>query len=180
MPNASSAVRVVLFYTYVFDSDFGKYFLNFFNDPDIRLYCGVDLTPFHDKIKAHQDLVAGSYIECWNRCFMGLQPSTYSAIQYGYLADEFAQGNRKASINAMRWDHIILNHRGPQDYDPALPWVTKWDDVVSPTAGDAVTFVEDVRGSGHSLENAWQVRRQYISRYQYLGIQDAPRKFRPP
>ena len=33
MPNTASAVRVVSFYTYVFDSD---HFLNFFNDPDIR------------------------------------------------------------------------------------------------------------------------------------------------
>jgi hypothetical protein len=83
MPNAASAVRVVSFYTFVFDSDFGEYFLNFFNDPDIRSYCGVDLTPFHDKIKARKDLVVGSDLECWNCCFMGLRPSPYNAIRYG-------------------------------------------------------------------------------------------------
>jgi hypothetical protein len=40
--------------------------------------------------------------------------------------------------------------------------------------------MDDERGSGHLLENAWQVHRQYISKQQYLGIQDAPRKTRPP
>lgn len=66
MPNAASAVRVVSFYTYVFDSDFGEYFLNFFNTPDIRLYCGVDVPPFYDKIKACRDLVTGYPLERWN------------------------------------------------------------------------------------------------------------------
>jgi hypothetical protein len=180
MPDAASAVRVVSFYTYVFDSDFGEYFLNFFNDPDIHPYCGVDLTLFHDKVNARKDLVAESDLECWNCCFMALHPSPYNAIRYGYLANEFAPGDRKARTNAMRWDQVILNLPGSWDYDPALPWLMKWDDVVSQIAGDAVTFVDDIRGSGHCLENAWQVRRQYISRYQYLGIQDAPRKFIPP
>jgi hypothetical protein len=77
MPNAASAVQVVLFYTSVFDADFGKFYLNFFNDPDIRPYCGVDFTPFRDKVKACKDLVTGSDLECWNRCFMGLRPSQY-------------------------------------------------------------------------------------------------------
>jgi hypothetical protein len=54
----------------------------------------------------------------------------------------------------MRWDQVILNLPGSQDYDPALPWLMKWDDVVSRIAGGAVTFVDDVRGSGHCLENA--------------------------
>jgi hypothetical protein len=40
--------------------------------------------------------------------------------------------------------------------------------------------MDDQRGSGYSLENAWQVHRQYIAKQQYLGIQDAPRKTRPP
>jgi hypothetical protein len=55
----------------------------------------------------------------------------------------------------------------------------KWDDVVNQIADDAVIFVDNIRGSGHSLEKPWQVRRQYISRYHYLGIHDAPWKFRP-
>jgi hypothetical protein len=40
--------------------------------------------------------------------------------------------------------------------------------------------MDDERGSGHSRENACQVHRPYVSKQQYLGIQDAPRKTRPP
>jgi hypothetical protein len=58
MPSAALAVQVVSFYTCVFHSDFEEYFLNFFNNPDSRPYCGVHLTPFHDGIEAHKDLVA--------------------------------------------------------------------------------------------------------------------------
>jgi hypothetical protein len=80
----------------------------------------------------------------------------------------------------MQWDQIILNLPGSSTYDLTLPWLIKWDKVVNTIAGDAVTFVDNVRGSGHSLENAWQVRLQYISCFQYLGIQDATPVFRPP
>jgi hypothetical protein len=53
-----------------------------------------------------------------------------------------------ASLNVMRWDRVILNLPGSADYDPALLWVTKWEDVVNQISGNAV----NVGGSGHSLE----------------------------
>ena len=43
-----------------------------------------------------------------------------------------------------------------------------------------MTFIDDVRITGFSKENCHAVRRQFGSRIQYLGMQDAPRKFRPP
>jgi hypothetical protein len=52
---------------------------------------------------------------------MGLRPSSYNSIWCGYLAGKFAQGDQRADPNAMRWDRIILNLPGSQDYDPALP-----------------------------------------------------------
>ena len=47
-------------------------------------------------------------------------------------------------------------------------------------AGDVITFVDDVRIVGSSKEHCHAIHRQFTSRMQYLGIQDAPRKFRPP
>jgi hypothetical protein len=47
-------------------------------------------------------------------------------------------------------------------------------------AGDVVAFVDDLRASGHSIEKAWAVGTQMASRLQYLGLQDAPRKRKPP
>ena len=56
----------------------------------------------------------------------------------------------------------------------------KWDEIKARIASDLQSFVDDLRASGFSVEEAWQVARQVASRLQYLGIQDAPRKRRPP
>ena len=58
--------------------------------------------------------------------------------------------------------------------------VMKWVSDPGVVAGDAVTFVDDVRLTGFSKENCHEVHRQFASRFQWLGMQDAPRKFRPP
>ncbi len=43
-----------------------------------------------------------------------------------------------------------------------------------------VAFVDDLRLTGFSIENAWAAARHILSRLQYLGIQDAPRKRNSP
>ena len=80
----------------------------------------------------------------------------------------------------MRWDDIVLNLPGDPHYNPSKPRVMKWDNLLAKIAGDILGFVDDLRASGHSREYAWGVARQMASRLQYLGIQDAPRKRRPP
>ena len=56
----------------------------------------------------------------------------------------------------------------------------KWVSDPGAVAGDVVTFVDDVRMTGYSKENCHGVHWQFASRMQRLGMQDAPRKFRPP
>jgi hypothetical protein len=56
----------------------------------------------------------------------------------------------------------------------------KWNRSTNSIAGDILAFVDDLRASGSTPEQAWQIARQVASRLQYLGIQDAPRKRRPP
>jgi hypothetical protein len=84
----------------------------------------------------------------------------------------------------MGYNRVRLNLPGSQDYDPLLPKVMKWDDSANEgngaVAGDVITFVDDVRIVGHSKANCHKVHRQFTSRMQFLGMQDAPRKFRPP
>jgi hypothetical protein len=89
-------------------------------------------------------------------------------------------GDRLCKDNPLRWDRIILNLPGDSIYDPSLPTVMKWNDSVGRIAGDIVSFVDDLRLTGYSLENSWAVSRYVLSRLQYLGIQDAARKRRPP
>jgi hypothetical protein len=56
----------------------------------------------------------------------------------------------------------------------------KWNAGLENIAGDIVGFIDDLRATGPSVEYAWSVARQVAARFQYLGIQDAPRKRRPP
>jgi hypothetical protein len=56
----------------------------------------------------------------------------------------------------------------------------KWDKVIDNIAGDIMAFVDGLWASGLAEEQCWQIARQVASRLQYLGIQDAPRKRRPP
>ena len=85
----------------------------------------------------------------------------------------------------MGYDRVRINLPGMPDYDPAFPKIMKWrEDAlgagVGEVAGDVVTFIDDVRITGHSKANCHAVRRQFAARIQYLGMQDAPRKFRLP
>ena len=180
MPTSESAVRVISFYSYLFDSDIGECFLNFPNDKKLRKYCGVDLSPFKGLLKSRPEFLMGLLWEAWGRGFMGCTSSPYNTVRYIYLADEFCRGNRRLQNNPMPWDYVRLNLPGDKTYDPRLPRVFKWCGITCKIAGDVVIFLDDQRGSGNSLENAWQVHRQYVSKQQYLGIQDAPRKTRPP
>jgi hypothetical protein len=101
---------------------------------------------------------------------MGCISSPYNTVRYLYLADEFYRGDRRHPKSPMRWVHVCLNLPGDRKFDPRLPRVFKWCSKSSKIAGDVVIFLDDERGSDHSLENAWQVHRQYISKQQYLGI----------
>jgi hypothetical protein len=180
LPTANSAGRLLTYSSFCVDLDLGEMFLNFPMDRKLRPYAGVDLTqlaPLFDD-KAVLD-AQGRLYERWERLFMGMKPSPYNAVRYFYWAEEFARGNPADPKSALRYDQVKLNLPGDDDFDPTLPMVMKWDDTVDQIAGDVITFVDDLRASGYSSENAWQVARQVASRLQYLGIQDAPRKRRP-
>jgi hypothetical protein len=102
------------------------------------------------------------------------------AVRFYYLAEEFARGNRRTKDNPLRWDRIKLNLPASKLFDPTMPRVMKWNDAIGNVAGDIVAFVDDLRASGHSVEQTWAISQQVVSRLQYLGFQDAPRKRKPP
>lgn len=47
-------------------------------------------------------------------------------------------------------------------------------------SGELVIFVDDCQSTARTIELAWAIARQVCSRFQYLGIQDATRKRKPP
>jgi hypothetical protein len=168
------------------DIDLGEMFLNFPLPFVLQRYSGIDVSTFKDEINEDEDLKTFSDDSKakawanWNRCWMGLKPSPYMAVRFYYFAEEFARGDRRAKNNPLRWDVVILNLPGDPNYDPSLPRVMKWNGSTNSIAGDILAFVDDLRASGCTPEQAWQIARQVASRLQYLGIQDAPRKRRPP
>jgi hypothetical protein len=185
MPTASTALRRVSFYSHCEDGDLGEIFLNFLMDPELRPYAGVDLRTVREVTEALNATKGGpEFLKNWGqwkRLFMGFRPSPYLEIQYLYCcALQFAVGDRRSKTNPMRWDKIWLNLPGSPKYNPSLPMVMKWNQLAERIAGNIVTFVDDLRLTGYSIENAWAVARNILSQLQYLGIQDSPRKRLPP
>jgi hypothetical protein len=180
LPFPASAARVLGVGYFMVDMDLGEMFLNFPLPAVLERYSGVDFGAFRNDLKSHFGDYKGKAWPHWTRCWMGLTPSPYWSVRFFYFADEFARGNRQDPKNALRWDAIKLNLPGDSRFDPTLPWVMKWDSEGQKIAGDMVAFVDDLRASGRTLEEAWSIARQVGARLQYLGIQDAPRKRRPP
>jgi hypothetical protein len=56
----------------------------------------------------------------------------------------------------------------------------KWDKSINNIAGDIKAFVDDLRCSGVSVKRTWIIGQHVASIFQYLRIQDAPRKTKPP
>jgi hypothetical protein len=77
-------------------------------------------------------------------------------------------------------DEVGFNLPRDPAYDPPKPRAIKWDLFIKNISGDVVAFVNNLRASGHTIEQTWAVGRQIVSRCQYLGLQDAPQKQKPP
>ena len=186
LPSSRSAALLLTFTSWwMADVDFGEMFHNFFVATKIRKYSGVDITPLvpHLRYPLKRDK-KGSCVVRWTRLFMGMRPSPFNSVRYYYLGEEFVRGDPSHKSNPMRYDSIRLNLPCMVGYNPELPKVMKWNeqalDGEGAVAGDVITFVDDGRITGHSKENCHNVHRRFSSRVQYLGMQDAPRKFRPP
>jgi hypothetical protein len=111
---------------------------------------------------------------------MGSRPSPYNAVLYYYLAEEFVRGNPTDTSNPFYWDKLLLNLPGSLTFDPTRPRIMKWDSRNGWIACDLVVFVDDLRASGPTAELTWSLSRTVSSRLQYLGMQEASRKRRPP
>ena len=174
LPSATSAALLLTFGTWLADMDFGEMFHNFPMEERMRRCSGVEFeSPGASGSKPTKLLR-------WTRLFMGMRPSPYNAVRYYYWGEEFARGDPAIAANPMGYDCIRLNLAGMSHFDPMLPKVMKWRSELGVVAGDVITSVDDVRITGYSKENCHEVHRQFASRVQYLGMQDAPRKFRPP
>ena len=185
LPTSRNASELLSFETWMLDVDFAEFFHNFFADSRIRKHAEVDLSPLfpffdHAAIRQSDESDLKFMGLRWGRLFMGTRPSPYNAVRFYYWGEEFAIGNLRNLSNPFGFDGVTLNLPGMDSYDPTRPKMMKWNSEKNHISGGVVTFVDDVRMTGSSREHSHEVHRQFPSRMQYLGIQDAPRKFRPP
>ena len=165
--------------TYSADNDYGEMFHNFWLHPELRKYCGIDLTGLFPEELSMTDGSMHLW-EAWTRCAMGLRPSPYQAVQAGLQLKSLALGSRKDEANVFRWDFVRLNLPGDPIYDPTLPWVSKVRADGSTLAADMHSFVDDLRTTGPTKEETWLASSQVAKTTAYFGCQDAARKRRPP
>ena len=71
-----------------------------------------------------------------------------------------------------------MNLPGSADYDPRLPWVSKVRMCDSLIACDVFIYVDDLRITGMTEEEAWRAAHVVGCVLAWLGIQDASRKRR--
>eukprot|EP00980_Cylindrotheca_fusiformis_P027270 scaffold19651_cov73-Cylindrotheca_fusiformis.AAC.1 len=178
LPTPDTALRKLDFDSLMVDFDLGEFFLNFFLPYEVRDYAGVSLSAIGRDLPNWPVLAKQTHT--WQRLLFGLGPSPYNSIRFYYHAEEFVVGNPREPDNPLRWDKAVLNLPGQPDFDPRRPWVYLWDAQRESIAGSIVTFVDDGRGTGSSVEHAWQLLHRAATRFQYLGLQVAIRKIRPP
>ena len=136
--------------------------MNFPLHPDLRKYCGIDLSQlFPDKdVEGADDLVVGR----WMRNTMGLSPSPYSLVQSSDQKRKRGslQGNTQPNGNAPKWVDNVPRLKSDLE---ALMELTCFEDPpripVRPTSSEATYIVGDAYGSGFG-SSSWTAGEEKI------------------
>ena len=142
LPTVDSMVRWAIAGSWLADNDYGEQFLNFPLHPDLRKYCGIDLSQlFPDEdVEGTDNLVVGR----WMQNAMGLSHSPYSSVQGSTRAKRAIMGNPRDGNNPFAWHSVRLNLPGTADYNPKLYWMlNEFKDGL--VASDIAQYVDDVR-----------------------------------
>ena len=184
LPTIEQHLRATQPGTFLADLDIGKQFHNFVMHIRLQPYAGVDVTAFFPD----EFLTPAAYGKRgkrtlwlrWTRCGMGFKISPYNAGQAMLFAEEVIRGNLLNVSNCFHFDSVQFNIPGSPNYNPQLPWVFKFRSIDQRIADDFFVYVDNVRATGASYDGCWQAARAVASRYNFLGLQDAPRKWRAP
>ena len=109
---------------------------------------------------------------------MGFMFSPYLSCNFFGWTVDVIYGDRRDVENPYRWDRIMTNFPGSPTYDPTQPMLCK-------IIGDLIAamfevFVDDIHMIGASLERCRKATKRVSQLLQYLGQQDAARKYRSP
>ncbi|KAL7561934.1 hypothetical protein ACA910_022493 [Epithemia clementina (nom. ined.)] len=172
LPDAESLVGTLDEGYWCIDNDYGGMFLNFWIHPDLMRFSGMDLTPLYGC-----QIDGGLWLEVWTRCPMGQSPSPYAAIHQTRRLKHLILQGTPICYNVFQWDTVKLNLPGRLDYQPGEPWISKrrQDGHI---AADAQDYVDDLRSTAPTFEEALQVGATIAKMASYYGVQDAARKRR--
>ena len=173
LPTVDSILRNASSSTWFGDIDLGEMFLNYPLDERIRPYAGVDVTYVDNDLA---DSKVKRILERWTRCLMGFKPSPYVTTQTFAWSEEVIMGNHLDDSNPFYWDTIKHNYPGTNDYDPAMPWIYKWNGLTNEMAAFFGTYIDDIRAGGSSELSCKKALHRIASIINYLGQQDASRK----
>ncbi|KAL7579190.1 hypothetical protein ACA910_011361 [Epithemia clementina (nom. ined.)] len=115
------------------------------------------------------------WIKAWTRCPMGQSPLPFATIQQTRRLKRIILGDPEDPTNVFQWSSVSLNLPGSESYRPGEPWIAKRrkDGRLAANAHD---YVDDLRGTATTMEDAWQVGSRIAKIASYHGIQDAARK----
>ena len=175
VPTSLSLCRILMLNAHQMDEDVGEMFVNYPMLASFRRYCGVKLTRFKEvKDFSDEDWLA------WSRLWFGFKPSPHLAVRFLGIALDYARGDPYDSSNPFHWSEAKVNLPCSDNFNPSLPWLCEWNESAQAMSGDFVSFIDDFRITGYSVENCWQCGRRLGSRLQSLGIQEAARERKPP
>ena len=123
LPDIDSVLNNCTLTSWFGDIDLGEMFLNYFLDPKLRPYAGVDVTGLADLLKDVPLKDQHRLLMRWQRSLMDLKSSPYNCTRTFAWSEDFIRGNRFDHTNPFMWDTVIMNLPGHSDYSPALPWV---------------------------------------------------------
>jgi hypothetical protein len=178
LPTMSSVLNNADDTTFYGDIDIGEMFLNYFLDPDVRPWAGVDVTELMPAISPNDKAANDKRtILRWDRSLMGVRSSPFNCVRAYLISEEIIKGDRLAAANPFRWHRVVLNLPGQSGYDPSKPWMYRFDDVGQTLAAFVVSYVDDLRtGSSKGRVECERVTHVTGSKLNYLGEQDATRK----
>ena len=175
LPSPDSVFDSIEYQGWMADTDQGEMFLNYFTNPFLWAYMGVDVT----------EVVKNSVFDTgkarvwmrWNRRPMGVRQFPYVTTRMCAIGLDYIKGNRADPTYVWAWHYVDLNLLGQSTYDPAQPWVCKRT-ISGAIAPDNYVFVDDGRQTTSSEDTCDRAKRSIASEGNFLGEQDASRKRR--
>ena len=98
----------------------------------MQRYTGVDARDLLNDAEARKwmQLASDQWEEevmfTWDRPAMGLTSSPYQAVQTVTRAKRLMLGDSKDPSNPFRWEKVVINAPGNQDYNPRLQGQRGW------------------------------------------------------